>query len=63
MIGNGGGGDRGLFGWFVSSAFGLAALQYGAIAVAIFLFLLWLRLAGERAGRLAETSRSHGESQ
>ncbi|MFD2237830.1 hypothetical protein [Aureimonas populi] len=31
-----------------------AALRYGAIALAIVLFLLSLRRSGERAGRLAE---------
>jgi len=31
-----------------------AALRYGAIALAIFLFLLSLRRSGERAGRLTE---------
>ncbi len=31
-----------------------AALRYGAIAVAVLLFLLSLRRSGERAGRLAE---------
>lgn len=31
-----------------------AALSYGAIALAIVLFLLSLRRSGERAGRLAE---------
>jgi hypothetical protein len=31
-----------------------AALRYGAIALAVFLFLLALRRSGERAGRLAE---------
>ena len=31
-----------------------AALRYGAIALAVLLFLLALRRAGERAGRLAE---------
>ena len=31
-----------------------AALRYGAIALAAFLFLLALRRSGERAGRLAE---------
>ena len=30
------------------------ALRYGAIAPAVLLFLLTLRLSGERAGRLAE---------
>jgi len=31
-----------------------ATLRYGAIAVAIVLFLLSIRRAGERAGRIAE---------
>jgi hypothetical protein len=31
-----------------------AALRYGAIALAVLLFLLSLRRCGERAGRLAE---------
>lgn len=31
-----------------------AALRYGAILVAVLLFLLALRRSGERAGRLAE---------
>jgi hypothetical protein len=31
-----------------------AALRYGAIALALLLFLLALRRAGKRAGRLAE---------
>lgn len=31
-----------------------AALRYGAIVVAVLLFLLALRRSGERAGRLAE---------
>jgi len=31
-----------------------AALRYGAIALAVLLFLLTLRRSGERAGRLAE---------
>lgn len=31
-----------------------AALRYGAIALAVLLFLLALRHSGERAGRLAE---------
>ena len=31
-----------------------AALRYGAIALAVVLFLLSIRRAGERAGRLAE---------
>lgn len=31
-----------------------AALRYGAIALAVFLFLLAFRRSGEQAGRLAE---------
>ena len=31
-----------------------AALRYGAILLAVFLFMLSLRRSGERAGRLAE---------
>lgn len=31
-----------------------AALRYGALALAIVLFLLSIRRAGERAGRMAE---------
>ena len=31
-----------------------AALRYGAVALAVLLFLLALRRSGERAGRLAE---------
>ncbi|UWL62480.1 hypothetical protein NIK97_13135 [Brucella pseudintermedia] len=31
-----------------------AALRYGAIALAVLLFLLALRRSGERAGRVAE---------
>lgn len=31
-----------------------AALRYGAIAIAVLLFLLALRRSGERAGRIAE---------
>ncbi|MFN4231282.1 hypothetical protein [Parvibaculum sp.] len=31
-----------------------AALRYGAIVVAVVLFLLSIRRAGERAGRMAE---------
>ena len=36
------------------SAWARSALRYGAIALAILLFLLALRRSGERAGRLAE---------
>jgi hypothetical protein len=40
--------------WLAVSPWARAALRYGAIALAILLFLLSLRRAGERAGRLAE---------
>ncbi len=40
-----------------------AALRYGAIALAVLLFLLSIRCAGERAGRMAErletTEKAH----
>ena len=39
---------------FAASPWTRAALRYGAIAVAVLLFLLSLRRFGERAGRLAE---------
>ena len=38
----------------VASAWTRAALKYGAIALAVVLFLLSIRRAGERAGRMAE---------
>jgi hypothetical protein len=38
----------------VASPWARAALRYGAIALAVLLFLLSIRRAGERAGRLAE---------
>lgn len=37
-----------------ASPWGRAALRYGAIALAVLLFLLALRRSGERTGRLAE---------
>jgi hypothetical protein len=39
---------------FAASPWTRAALRYGAIALALLLFLLSLRRSGERAGRLAE---------
>jgi hypothetical protein len=41
-------------GGFAAGPWGRAALRYGAIALAVLLFLLALRRSGERAGRLAE---------
>jgi hypothetical protein len=43
-----------LFTGLAASPWARAALRYGAIALAVFLFLLTLRRSGERAGRLAE---------
>jgi hypothetical protein len=43
-----------LLGGFAASPWGRAALRYGAIALAVLLFLLSLRRSGERAGRIAE---------
>jgi len=43
-----------LLGGIAASPWGRAALRYGAIALAVLLFLLALRHSGERAGRLAE---------
>ena len=39
---------------FAASAWARAALRYGAVALAVLLFLLSIRCAGERAGRMAE---------
>lgn len=39
---------------FAASPWMQAALRYGAIALAVLLFLLALRWSGERAGRFAE---------
>lgn len=44
----------GLLTGIAASPWGRAALRYGAIALAVLLFLLALRHSGERAGRLAE---------
>ncbi|MBA4782126.1 MAG: hypothetical protein H2045_02790 [Rhizobiales bacterium] len=43
-----------LLGRFAVSPWTRVALRYGAIALAVLLFLLALRRSGERAGRLAE---------
>jgi hypothetical protein len=43
-----------LLGGFVARPWGRAAVRYGAIALAVLLFLLSLRRSGERTGRLAE---------
>jgi hypothetical protein len=43
-----------LFGGIAASPMARTTLRYGAIAVAILLFLLSIRRAGERVGRLAE---------
>jgi hypothetical protein len=43
-----------LFGGIIASPLARAALRYGAITLTILLFLLSIRRAGERVGRLAE---------
>ncbi len=43
-----------LLGGFAASPWMRSALHYGAIALAVLLFLLALRRSGERTGRLAE---------
>ena len=43
-----------LLGGFAASQWTRAGLRYGAIVLAVLLFLLSLRRSGERAGRLAE---------
>jgi hypothetical protein len=43
-----------LFTGIAASPWIRAALRYGAIALAVLLFLLALRRSGERTGRLAE---------
>nr|WP_085881069.1 hypothetical protein [Antarctobacter heliothermus] len=47
-----------LFGGIIASPWARAALRYGAIAFAILLFLLSIRRAGERTGRIAERLES-----
>ena len=52
-----------ILGGIAASTWARAILRYGAIAVAIVLFLLSIRRAGERTGRLAErletTEKTH----
>jgi len=43
-----------LLGAIAASPWMRAALRYGAIVLAVLLFLLALRRSGERAGRIAE---------
>ena len=43
-----------LFGGIIASPWARAALRYGTVAAAVLLFLLSMRRAGERTGRLAE---------
>jgi hypothetical protein len=44
----------GLLAWLAGNRWALTALRWGAIALTVLLFLLSIRRAGERAGRLAE---------
>ncbi|TVR85023.1 MAG: hypothetical protein EA405_00015 [Rhodospirillales bacterium] len=43
-----------LLGGIAANPWARAALRYGVLALTVFLFLLSIRRAGERAGRLAE---------
>jgi len=43
-----------LLAWVAASPWARAALRYGLLALTVLLFLLSIRRAGERAGRLAE---------
>ena len=43
-----------LLAWIAASPWARAALRYGVLALTVLLFLLSIRRAGERAGRLAE---------
>ena len=52
----------GLLAGFAASPWVRSALRYGAIVLAVLLFLLALRRSGERTGRLAERL-DHGEGQ
>jgi len=42
----------------MASPWARTALRYGAVALALLLFLLSIRRAGERVGRLAESLES-----
>ena len=43
-----------LLAWIAARPWAGAALRYGVLALTVLLFLLSIRRAGERAGRLAE---------
>jgi hypothetical protein len=43
-----------ILGGIVATPWARTALRYGAIALTMFLFLLSIRRAGERVGRIAE---------
>lgn len=43
-----------IFGWLTGHPWVLRLLRYGAIALTVILFLLSVRRAGERAGRMAQ---------
>lgn len=47
-----------LLAWIGASPWARAALRYGVLALTILLFLLSIRRAGERAGRMAERLES-----
>ena len=52
----------GLLAALAGPAWARTAVRYGAIALAILLFLLTLRRSGERIGRLAERLEAMGRS-
>ena len=47
-----------ILGGIAATPWARAALRYGAIALAIVLFLLSIRRSGERVGRLAERTET-----
>ncbi|MBC7139122.1 MAG: hypothetical protein H5U17_10325 [Defluviimonas sp.] len=52
----------GILGGIAANPWARAALRYGAIALAILLFLLSIRRSGERVGRLAERLQTREKS-
>ncbi len=44
----------GLIGWLAGSRWGLPAARWGAVGLTVLLFLLSVRRAGARAGRMAQ---------
>ena len=44
----------GLIGWLAGNRWALTAAKWGAVGLTVLLFLLSVRRAGERAGRMAQ---------